>query len=73
MEPSRVDPCIWYKDGMILVIYVDDCFIYSKEKKDTDELIDQLRENFTLTDEGDVDTYLGVQVSLNEKENSIEL
>ena len=71
MEPSRFAPCIWYKEGIILVIYVDDCLIYSKEKKDADELIDQLKENFTLTDEGNVDTYLGVQVSLNERENSI--
>ena len=73
MEPSRVDPCIWYKEDLILVIYVDDCLIYSKEKEATDELISQLRENFTLTDEGDVDTYLGVQVELNEKDNTIEL
>ena len=73
MEPSKVDLCIWYKEGFVLVIYVDDCIIYSKDKEGTDELIDQLRENFTLTDEGDVDTYLGVQILLNEKENSIEL
>ena len=37
MEPSKVDLCIWYKEGLILVIYVDDCLIYSKDKKITDE------------------------------------
>ena len=25
IEPSRMDPCIWYKENIILVIYVDDC------------------------------------------------
>ena len=61
MEPSRVDPCIWYKEGIVLVIYVDDCLIFSKEKPMADNLIKQLEIDFTLTDEGDVSTYLGVQ------------
>ena len=51
-EPSRVYPCVWYKEGIILVIYVDDCLIFSKNKESNDELINQPRENFTLTDEG---------------------
>ena len=73
MEPSRVDPCIWYKEGIVLVIYVDDCLIFSKEKPMADNLIKQLEIDFTLTDEGDVSTYLGVQVSLDEKTNTIDL
>ena len=40
MEPSRVDPYIWYKEGIILVIYVDDCLIFSKYKRMADELIE---------------------------------
>ena len=38
-----------------------------------DNLIKQLEIDFTLTDEGDVSTYLGVQVSLDEKTNTIDL
>ena len=51
MGLSRVDPCVCYKEDIILIMYVDDCLIFSKSKKLTDELIDQLKEKFTLTDE----------------------
>ena len=44
------------------MINVDDCLMHSKDKQVTDDLIDHLRENFTLTGERDVDTYLGAQV-----------
>ena len=54
-------------------MYVDNCLIFSKNKESTDELINRLRENFTLTDEGDVNTYFGMQIELNEKNNTIEL
>ena len=73
IEPSIVDPCVLYKEGIILVMYVDNCLIFSKNKESTDELINRLRENFTLTDERDVNTYFGMQIELNEKNNTIEL
>ena len=47
---------------MILVCYVDDCLIFAQKKDDVNKLIATLQENFVLTDEGDVMTYLGIQV-----------
>ena len=73
MESSRIDPCIWYKEGVILIIYVDDCLIFSKNKELADELIQQLRVNFTLTDEGSVESYLGVQVEFDKDKKTISL
>ena len=51
MEQNREDPYVWY-----MVIYVNDCLIFSREKHMTDELIKQFEANFTLRDEGDVST-----------------
>ena len=48
MEPSRVDPCIWYRENIILIIYVDDCLMFSRKKYLTDEFIKQLEADFTL-------------------------
>ena len=58
---------------MMLVIYVDDCLIFSKYNNASDVLIEQLRKKFVLTDEGSVITYLGIQVEMNKTENKIKL
>ena len=73
MEPSRVDPCIWYKENIILIIYVDDYLMFSRQKYLANELIKQIEADFTLTDEGYVNSYIVVQVDLNENNNTIKL
>ena len=73
MEPSRVDPCIWYRENITLIIYVDDCLMFSRKKYLTDEFIKQLEADFTLVNEGDVNTCTGAQGELNKKNNTIEL
>ena len=27
-KPSAIDPCIFYKRGLTLIVYVDDCLIF---------------------------------------------
>ena len=57
------------------MVYVDDCIIYSKDKSVIDGLIWSLRhgpENYILTDEGEIDKYLGVDIVKN-KDGSMEL
>ena len=69
---SKIDPCVWFRKEMVLVTYVDDCLIFCKEKEQADELIKSLQKDYSLTDEGDVSTYLGVEISKND-DNSIKL
>ena len=50
---------------MILVVHVDDFLIFSKKNLWIDVLIKSLfneEENFELTDEGNIDKYLGVDI-----------
>ena len=60
---NDIDPCLFYCGSLTVLVYVDDCLIFCKENQEVDNIIQELRDrHFTLTDEGNVDAYLGVQV-----------
>ena len=70
---STIDPCLFTKDDTILLVYVDDTLIFAKDQKVIDQLIESLRSEFDLTDEGDnVKQFLGVQIS-HHKDGSVEM
>ena len=60
------DQCVWMKDGVVIVVYVDDCLIFANEDNSVIELIAELKRKFDITDEGDmVEEYLGVKIDHN--------
>lgn len=64
--PSKVDPCLYLKRGMAVLTYVDDCIIIGESMTDIDNFIQSLAtgdENFTLTDEGSIDKFLGIEIT----------
>ena len=70
---SEVDPCLFIKDDMILLVYVDDTLIFAKHQNTIECLITSLRSEFDLTDEGDnVKQFLGVKISHNQ-DGAIEM
>ena len=69
---SKVDKCLFLRHGCILVVYVDDCLIFSRENKPLDDVITSLRTEFVLTDEGDAGAFLGLDIKTN-PEGHIEL
>jgi hypothetical protein len=79
--PSKIDPCIFHRDKLTVLVYVDDCLIFAEDKKKADDFIHALMEAYDLTDEGElgiddgkgVSSYLGVQVVRNEKDGTVEL
>ena len=70
---SQIDPCIFFKESVILISWVDDCLIFGKSKEVADKVIQDLHNKFTLTEEGDVSAYLGVVVDINQEDDSISL
>ena len=54
--------CIFIKDDVIIIIYVDDCVIISKEDKKIAETIIELRKMYTIADEGNIEECLGIQL-----------
>jgi hypothetical protein len=73
--PSEINPCLYLKEIMVLLTYLDDCIIISPSKVSIDHLISSMQsgpDNFKLTDEGDVNKFLGVEITRLHS-NSFEL
>jgi hypothetical protein len=60
--PSRIDPCVYYHGTSVLMLYVDDGIFCGPNKSEIDGLIEGLKQEFNITDEGDIKEYLGVLV-----------
>jgi hypothetical protein len=60
--PSRIDPCVYYHGTSVLMLYVDDGIFCGPNKGEIDGLIKGLKQEFNITDEGDIKEYLGVLV-----------
>ena len=56
---SDVDECLFTKNGIILVVYVDDAILVSPYKSMIQREISSLQEEFDLTDDGALKDYLG--------------
>ena len=51
-DSSEADPCMFIKQDMVVVLYVDDMIVMAKKKKDIDDLYNSLiegDESFKLT------------------------
>ena len=60
---TESDPCIFTHGTNILILYVDDCVILSKNNQDVDKIFDDLTQRgYKLTDEGSLEEYLGISI-----------
>jgi hypothetical protein len=51
--------CMFYNRRKVIIVYVDDCLIWGKDKDKIIKVIEQLSKEFALTDEGeDIHSYL---------------
>ena len=57
-KQSEIDSCLFTKDGILLVVYVDDAILISPHKTLIDIEIKSLREGYNLTDDGELKDYL---------------
>ena len=63
---SQVDKCVWFKDGIVLLQYVDDLLIIGINEEiiaNFKKILAEGKENFIFTDGGPLESYLGVEVS----------
>ncbi len=66
---SNVDPFVFYKEGMVVLVYVDDCIVISLKEQPIIDFIQSLKdgpEKFNLTEEGDIKAYLGMDFVFNQ-------
>jgi hypothetical protein len=71
-KQSAIDECVFYRGTTVLLIYVDDGIICGSSAADIQTVIDELGALFDITDEGEIDAYLGVKISKTSSE-TIEL
>ena len=71
--PSTLDPCLFLHKDMMVAIFVDDTIFIAKDKSKITTMINSLKTEFELTDEGDLATYLGVQIDRNTDTNTFTL
>ena len=65
--PTKSDPCVLTRKSDTIILYVDDCIIISDDEAGANKIHDELeRHGFKTTDEGSMETYLGLQFTHNE-------
>ena len=63
---SLSDPCLFISKDMIILVYVDDCILISNEALVIQNFISSLKagtEDFVFTEEGTMNSYLGIDIS----------
>jgi hypothetical protein len=64
-HPSAIDPCLYFKKGMIIITYIDDCIIVSNSMKDINTFVKSIKDGpkgYVLTDEGDINNFFGIEI-----------
>ena len=78
-KQSEVDRCVLYNKDAIIIVYVDDYIIFSRDSKSLDSIIDSMgigsqgKEDFQFTTEPGISNYLGVKVEQLQDNSSFEL
>jgi hypothetical protein len=62
-KQSEVDECVFYRGTRILMICVDDGILCGASASEIRTIIKEMGELFNITDEGEIDTHLGVKIS----------
>jgi hypothetical protein len=70
---SKIDPCLYLRHDCIMVIYTDDCLIFAQDDPTINTLINNLSNTFTLEDQGDVQDYLGINISKDANSKTITM
>ena len=58
-KQSTIDECLFVKNGLLLILYVGDTCIISYDKKKIQSEIFSLKKGYDLTDEGELQDYIG--------------
>jgi hypothetical protein len=69
---TDVDPCLFIGDGILCVVYVDDCYFAAKSMDLIDQTIEKIRaRGITLEKEPDSAGFLGVKIQRDEAAGTV--
>jgi hypothetical protein len=60
---SNVDPCLFYRNDCIILLYVDDGLLFSKSTSVIDDLITSLSRRYVIGEQGSVQDFLGIRIT----------
>jgi hypothetical protein len=63
LDTCLSDPCVYTKPGIVVLVYVDDMLIFARSQKKIDQFIQSLKGEYKFTYDGDIKSYLGIDVS----------
>ena len=60
---SEIDPCLFVRRDCVIVLYVDDAILMSRNDASIDKVLQELKDaKYSFSREGDFRSYLGVQI-----------
>ena len=59
---SSIDQCVFFRKDCVVLVYVDDCLIFSRTKEGVRDCITSIGNQFDITEEGSIEKYLGVDI-----------
>ena len=65
-KPSKMYPCLYFHVHIALLVYIDDCIMFSPDLAKLDKVIKEMRtssKKFRVKDLGNVKDFLGIQVT----------
>jgi hypothetical protein len=70
---SKIDPCLYLRSDCIMVVYTDDCLIFSPDNHIIDSLLKNLSTTYLLEDQGNVQDYLGIHICKDQMSKTITM
>jgi hypothetical protein len=63
-KESQASPCLYFRDDVVILTYVDDCLFFAKDTRQIDDVLEAIRTKSALqfTIEDDAFTFLGVEL-----------
>jgi histone deacetylase 1/2 len=62
---SKIDECVYYRGSTIFLCYIDDLILIAPDPREIDKVFQEFKTlKYNVTDEGQIDNYLGVKVEL---------
>ena len=61
--PSIIDPCVYYKGTCIMLLFTDDTLLIGPDEAEIEHHLEELGDQFDLTNQGTVDEYLGLKIT----------
>jgi hypothetical protein len=70
---SKTDPCLFFRNDCIIVLYTDDTLIFAPDDQTINNVIKTLSDTFILEDQGDVNDFLGIRITKDPTSRTISM